>query len=131
VLYVHGGVYADTDVECRVPVDQWHERHPNVSGAGFVTGAEAWPVRPGGGHRVPVQVRRRGWAAAAAAVDPWQHGCAAAEGPGGELQANVHPSPGVLRSCWTLAPGFGSVTPRLSLSVPCSHASALGGLEAL
>jgi hypothetical protein len=56
VLYVHGGVYADTDARCMVPVDEWAQRYPFIKGANLITGVE-------GVHEPnllePMQVRRR------------------------------------------------------------------------
>jgi hypothetical protein len=40
VLYVHGGVYADLDVELVAPVEDWPRRYQNISGAGFIAGNE-------------------------------------------------------------------------------------------
>lgn len=46
VLYDIGGLYADIDVECKKPIDQWNSRHSNDYGVDLMVGLEVATERP-------------------------------------------------------------------------------------
>eukprot|EP00877_Chromochloris_zofingiensis_P001976 jgi/Chrzof1/1177/Cz01g43170.t1 len=71
VLYLHGGVYADMDVTCHKPINDWDDAYPYGSG-NLVVGVEAFHKDPTAfdmyNHHRPIQFTN--WAMAAAPGHP-------------------------------------------------------------